>query len=556
MTPVSFARWRRSRAAAPLTADACPLLAPGVVFEASADGAPWIAVVQGVPTSRVSPAVVDLLTAMDGATALSVLHRRYAAAESLEDFLELVGRFRRSGLLEGAATSPPGRLSYRAPFTLQIATLRAPALFRRLDRLVIALSPRALLLSGVTLLGAGLVAATLQAEELREVLTMPLPLSSLVILVAVLSLTTLLHESAHGLTLTRFGGAPRRAGFMIFYLTPAFFVDVTDGWRLSDRRQRVAVALAGPAVHAVVAAVALVVAFLVPDQVRQTLQLLGLSCAFVVLLNLIPFVRFDGYLALMSALDEPNLRARAIRDGAEFLSRVLFGGGRARRCLDTWWSAPFGLASLIAPVVLVLFAVARMVEAFAGGGAVLGVLVVALESVVVLVGAAIVGRALREVLRSGVPRIRFFVVCALLAAGTVAAGMLIRFPATATFGFSADGDAVTLLQARTAATVDVPVGAPVVLRSRGIVANEPLGEGHARPQPPALTTASVEAFFPVKVPGDVTVPAVIVAHVDMSAGSGRLPSTGEARVEIGTGNLWQTLWATGVAAPLGPLLHE
>ena len=150
---------------------------------------------------------------------------------------------------------------------------------------------------------------------------------------------------------------------MIFYLTPAFFVDVTDGWRLPDRRQRVAIALAGPAVHAAVAAVALLVALALPDtEVRQTLVLLALDCAAIVLVNLIPFVRFDGYIALMSALDEPNLRARTIRDGANSLTRFLFGGQKAAKSLNTWWSVPFGLASLLAPVVLVLFAVGRRLE--------------------------------------------------------------------------------------------------------------------------------------------------------------------------------------------------
>ncbi len=124
-----------------------------------------------------------------------------------------------------------------------------------------------------------------------------------------LGLATLFHEAAHGLTLTRLGGRPRRAGFMLFYLTPAFFVDVTDGWRLADRRHRVAIALAGPAVHATAAAVAMLAALGLPaSTARETLLLLAISCTVVVLVNLIPFVRFDGYIALMSALDEPNLR--------------------------------------------------------------------------------------------------------------------------------------------------------------------------------------------------------------------------------------------------------
>lgn len=553
MTPLRSARRRPSGATAPLTADTCPLLASEVVFEKAGEGEVWIALVHGVPSSRVSRTVVELLTAMDGRTTLHVLHRRFAASESAESFLQLVGRFRDSGLLEGAAKPPPGRVSYRPPFTLQLATLRAPALFGRLDRLIVPLPPRVLLVSAAVVLGSGCLAAILQAEELWEVVTRPLPLSGFVVLVAALSLTTLLHESAHGLALTRFGGRPRRAGFMLFYLTPAFFVDVTDGWRLSDRRQRVAVALAGPAVHALVAAIALVGALAVPQPaVRQTLQLLALSCAVIVLLNLIPFVRFDGYIALMSALDEPNLRGRTIRDGADSLSRLLFGGLRRSRTLPVWWSVPFGLASLIAPAVLVLFAVARTVQALAGGGPVLGLFVVALEAVVLAAGVVLLARALRRVLRSGVSRLRFLSVCALLVAGGVAAGVLIPVPATASYGFSVEEDGVVLVRADGEGPAAVPDGARVVLLSRGILANEELGKGRTRHRRAERTTVPLDALFPVRA-DDLSVPAVIVAGVDVSGGREMLPATGLARVDIGVKNLWQTLWAVGVVAPLSPL---
>ncbi len=406
------------------------------------------------------------------------------------------------------------------------------------------------------LLGLGLVAAILLAGELRSALTSPIPLSGLVILVAVLSLLTLLHEGAHGLTLTRFGGRPRRAGFMIFYLTPAFFVDVTDGWRLPDRRQRVAIALAGPAVHAAVAAVALLVALALPDtEVRQTLVLLALACAAIVLVNLIPFVRFDGYIALMSALDEPNLRARTIRDGANSLTRFLFGGQKTAKSLNTWWSVPFGLASLLAPVVLVLFAVGRAARAVAGGGPVLGLLVVALEAVVVVVGVVLVSRALHRAFRSGVSGLRFFTVLAALVSTIAVAGVLIPVPVTATLGFSAQGGHVVLLHAGGAAETEVPEGARVVLMSSGILADERVGEGTVTRPRAIPTEVPLDALFPVTAEG-VTLPAVIVAGVDLTDGNPRLPATGQARVELGVRNVWQSLWATGVTLPLATLQSE
>lgn len=556
MPPTSPARRRASRETAPLAADARPHLASDIAFEVVADEAVWIVMVHGVPSSRVSRAVVDLLTAMNGETPLRDLHVRFAATESLESFLHLAERFRAIGLLEGDTKLPPGRLAYRPPFTVQFATLHAPGIFRRLDRLLVPLSRRTVLISVVVLLCLGLLAATVQARDLLNVVTTPMPLSGLLILVAVLSLMTLLHEVAHGLTLTRFGGRPRRAGFMLFYLAPAFFVDVTDGWRLPDRRQRVAIALAGPAVHAVVAAVALLAALALPQPaIHQILLLLALSCAAIVLVNLIPFVRFDGYIALMSALDEPNLRVRAIGDGANFLTRFLFGGRRTSKGLDVWWSVPFGLASLVAPVVLVLFAVARTAQALAGGGPVLGLFVVALETVVVLVGIVLVSKALRRVLRSGVSRLRFAFVVTALVASVAIAGVVIPVPLTATLGYATRDDQVVLVSAGDEAEAEVPEGAPVVLMSNGVLANVQVGEGTVRPRRPEPTTVPLDALFPVTADG-VSVPAAIVAGVDVSEESGELPATGQARVELGTRNLWQTLWTRGVTLPLSTLQSE
>ncbi|MCI1019308.1 hypothetical protein HWD99_11780 [Microbacterium sp. C5A9] len=550
MPPTSLSRGRRSRALTPLTPDTRPRLATGVAFEPTADDAVWIAVLHGVPSSRVSRAVVALLRAMDGETALRELHGRFAASEPWESFLPLIERFRASGLFEGQTTRPPGRLSYRPPFTVQIATLRAPALFRRLDRLIVSLSRRTVMVALVVVLVLGALAALLQRHELHDVLIAPMSLSGLVVLVVVLSLITLLHEGAHGLTLTRFGGRPRRAGVMLFYLTPAFFVDVTDGWRLPDRRHRVAVALAGPAVHAVVAALALLAALVLRHPpLRETLLLLALSCAAIVVLNLIPFVRFDGYIALMSALDEPNLRGRTIRDGADFVTRLLFGGPPTRPALTTWWSVPFGLASLLTPVVLVLFAVARIARALAGGGPVLGLLVVALEAAVALVGVALVAGALHRVLRSGVSRVRFVSVGIALVAGVVLAGSVIPMPVAATYGFVVDGDRVLLVRGGGEVDRTVPEGAPVVLLSNGILANGQVGEGTVQPQRAEPTTVPVDALFPVKADG-VTISATIVARVDLLGPSAELPPTGQARVEFGTRNLWQTLWTTGVVLPL------
>ncbi|WP_292788272.1 MULTISPECIES: daptide biosynthesis intramembrane metalloprotease [unclassified Microbacterium] len=548
-------RRRRGNGRASLTAHSCPSLAAGVAFEPTAEGSGWLATVQGVPTARLSRAVVDLLTAMDGRTPVSALQTRFAPGETDEEVLRLVARFRDNGLLDGGASRPPGRVAYRPPFTVQFATLRAPALFARLDRLVVPVPGRGVLVAVVAVLAAGFIAAVLLAGELGAVLARPVPLAGFTLAVVALGLATLLHEAAHGLTLTRLGGRPRRAGFMLLYLTPAFFVDVTDGWRLPDRRHRVAIALAGPAVHATVAAVAMVVALALPSSVaRETLLLLAISCTVVVLVNLIPFVRFDGYLALMSALDEPNLRGRTVRDGAAFLARLLFGAPRQPRALERWWSVPFGLCCLGAPVVLVLFAVVRAAQLLAGGGPAASLLVLALEVVVVAVGVALLARALLRVRRSGVSRSRLAGVTAALALGIGAAGLLIPVPTAATLGFSVDDGRVVLVHGGRDTGIDLPDGAPVVLSTRGILANEYRGVGTMRTRPATKTEVPIEALFPVRMPG-ASVAATVVAEAEMTGERSALPAAGQARVDLGTTPLWQAIWAT-VASPLAALTSE
>lgn len=547
-------RRRRGRGRDSLTTDSCPSLASGVAFEPTAEGSGWLASVQGVPSARLSRAVVDLLTAMDGRTAVSALRDRFAPGESDESVLRLMERFRDTGLLDGGASRLPGRVTYRPPFTVQFATLRAATLFARLDRLVAPVPRRAVLVAAAALLGAGIVAAVRHASELGAVLARPVPLAGFTLVVVALGLATLVHEAAHGLTLTRLGGRPRRAGFMLLYLTPAFFVDVTDGWRLADRRDRVAIALAGPAVHATVAAAAMLVALFLPSSAaRETLLLFATSCTVVVLVNLIPFVRFDGYLALMSALDEPNLRGRTVRDGAAFVARLLFGGPRLPRALERWWSVPFGLCCLVAPVVMVLIAVVRTAQLLAGGGPAASLVVFALEAVVAVVGVAL-GRALLRVRRSGVSRFRLVGVTAALAAGIVAAGIVIPIPTAAMLGFSVEDDRVVLVQGGPDPGIDIPDGAPVVLSTRGILANEYRGEGTVRARPATETRAPIEALFPVRMPG-ATVPVTAVAEVAVAGERSALPAGGQARVELGSAPLWQALWAA-VSSPLAALTSE
>jgi len=77
------------------------------------------------------------------------------------------------------------------------------------------------------------------------------------------------HESAHGLTCKHYGGQVHAMGFHLIYLTPAFFVDVSEAFVYAGRWQRFLIILAGIGVEMIFCAVATVVWWGTPPRKRR-----------------------------------------------------------------------------------------------------------------------------------------------------------------------------------------------------------------------------------------------------------------------------------------------
>ncbi|HVY06016.1 MAG TPA: PqqD family peptide modification chaperone [Burkholderiales bacterium] len=138
----------------------------------------------------------------------------------------------------------------------------------------------------------------------------------------------LLHELAHALAVRRWGGRVREAGFSLFVLVPAPYVDASAANAFRSRHQRAIVGLAGIMAEFVVATIALVAWFnvqpgLVRDIAFVTMFIAGVS---TVLFNGNPLLRFDAYYVLCDALDLPNLASRSRRWWMELAKRLLLGG--------------------------------------------------------------------------------------------------------------------------------------------------------------------------------------------------------------------------------------
>jgi putative peptide zinc metalloprotease protein len=136
-----------------------------------------------------------------------------------------------------------------------------------------------------------------------------------------------IHESAHGLTCKHFGGQVHSMGLMFMYLMPAFYCDVTEVWVSATRIQRLATIIAGIWIEMVVCGVGMIVWLntvsgqWIHDFAYQLILITGLA---VIVVNLNPLIKLDGYYFLTEAIGIPDLKERSTAFlSGWFQSRIL-----------------------------------------------------------------------------------------------------------------------------------------------------------------------------------------------------------------------------------------
>ena len=143
-------------------------------------------------------------------------------------------------------------------------------------------------------------------------------------LVAWLVLKTV-HELGHAVAAASTGSRIRSAGIHFIFLAPVPYVDVTDLWSITNRRQRILVSSAGMLAEMAVAAGAVIVAMSTSNLPLQYMcaALATLGTITTIAFNGNPLMKFDGYYILSDLLGRPNLwtEAQAAANGA--IARVL-----------------------------------------------------------------------------------------------------------------------------------------------------------------------------------------------------------------------------------------
>ncbi|GFN32739.1 hypothetical protein [Paenibacillus xylaniclasticus] len=128
----------------------------------------------------------------------------------------------------------------------------------------------------------------------------------------------ILHEMGHAFMCRYFGGKVSKIGLMLLFFSPAMYCDVSSAWLFEKKRGKIAVALGGIYVQLVIIAV-LIQFFLTRES--QLLSWLIFTNVYMIVTNLIPFVKLDGYWVLSHGTGISNLYSKSLERVRRLLDR-------------------------------------------------------------------------------------------------------------------------------------------------------------------------------------------------------------------------------------------
>lgn len=523
------------------------------VHPPEADGASWVVERGQREYIRVGKDLGRLLSELDGCRGPEELAARLGAPWTPQVVMKVVGDLHDRGLLEDGSerrSSGARWVKFVPPLTVQFTLLRPQRVLAVAAPVVQRLAGRAgLTTAGVVAVG-GILALLVQGRAIGDALSTPLSVDVYLAVLAGVLLGTILHEMAHGAALVHYGGRPSRIGFMLFYLSPAFFCDISDAWRLPFGWQRVRIALAGITMQALVACGAALVALVgsagwLSEDVRHGLLLFSVAGLVVSVLNLVPFVKLDGYIALMSWLDVPHLRDRSMTDARRLIARALFAGRYERELPDLKWVPLYGLACMAFPVFVVFQALALWVDLLSRIGVVGATLLFCAMGYLAYLLVRGVIRVTREGIAAHAPHWR--VGASLVAVGglLVAALLVVSVPYRVAGGYVTEGGTTSLVVPRNVGEVRIPTGSEVELSTNGPVLHTRTGSTATVAEDGEPATAPLATFVPVRLDRKLTTPVV---RYPLSITARPAAPLGAASVDLGDRPLVEWLYRT-YAAP-------
>jgi multidrug resistance efflux pump len=346
--------------------------------------------------------------ARDSATICAAFEKRFDEPLSEDELLEFVELAESRGFLQTNETAPPeqstgsGETAQLSPSQSQGAPwARQSLLYWRKslvdpDVLFTSLQPKLwffwtrtffALSAGCILLAIVLVWANQQ--ELWSSFAHILRWERLLLVWLTLITVTTCHEFAHGLTCKRYGGEVHEIGFLLLFLMPCFYCNVSDAWLFREKSKRLWVTFAGGYFELFVWALAVFVWRLtIQDNLFNSLSwtvlmITGVRCWFF---NFNPLLKLDGYYLLSDHVEIPNLRQKANEYVASVLRWLLWGGPRPECQPRGRLLLIYGVVSWIFSVVFLTVMITILAERFGSKLGIVGTLAVSLMGALLIRG--------------------------------------------------------------------------------------------------------------------------------------------------------------------------
>ncbi len=178
----------------------------------------------------------------------------------------------------------------------------------------------------VCLLLLGLFLAGRQYAEIETHFRQAFNWAGAGLFVVAIAFVKMLHELGHAYQAVSRGIRVPVMGVAFFAFLPLLYTDVSDAWRLKSRRDRLMVDLGGIYVELALAVYATLFWCFLPDGPARTVAFAVATSSWVLslLVNLNPFMRFDGYFLLSDGMGVHNLQQRSFALAKWAMRRRLF----------------------------------------------------------------------------------------------------------------------------------------------------------------------------------------------------------------------------------------
>ncbi len=135
------------------------------------------------------------------------------------------------------------------------------------------------------------------------------------------------HETAHGLATIHSGGESHAMGLMLMWMSPAFFCDCGEVYIYGGKWQRISVAFAGMWSELLLCVVATALWLgTAPGMLLHDLayKILLVGGVLLIILNLNPLIKLDGYYIFTDLINQPDLKEEATAYSSNLI-RKIFG---------------------------------------------------------------------------------------------------------------------------------------------------------------------------------------------------------------------------------------